>query len=95
MNTVLNKKKKQNGLEISKILTTNTKEVLLVNLDKSKIFPKHTSPTDALLVVLEGEIEFYINDTSTTLKQDHTYSFEKQVEHYVVANKNSKFLIIR
>tara|TARA_R110002073_G_scaffold72537_1_gene177423 strand:+ start:418941 stop:419228 length:288 start_codon:yes stop_codon:yes gene_type:complete len=83
------------GLQVSKIFKTDTTETLLITLEKDKLFPKHTSPKEAMLVVLEGSINFYIEGKTIELNQNNTYSFQKNVEHHVVANENSKFLIIR
>tara|TARA_R110000868_G_scaffold371419_1_gene634983 strand:- start:603 stop:896 length:294 start_codon:yes stop_codon:yes gene_type:complete len=82
-------------LQVMKIAKTDKLELLSISLEKDAIFPTHTSPTDAELVVLEGTIIFHINNTQYKLsKQDH-FSFPKLVEHWVKAEENSKFLIIR
>lgn len=48
-------------LQVQKLIKTNVFEILCISLEKEAIFPKHSSPTDAQLVVLEGDITFYIN----------------------------------
>jgi quercetin dioxygenase-like cupin family protein len=83
------------GLKAGKILDINAKEILCISLEKDAVFPKHTSPTDAHLLVLEGEISFFINDASYTLKPHQVFNFPKEKEHWVEAVENSKFLIIR
>ena len=95
INTNIVKEATVTGLQVSKIFNTETTETLLITLEKGKIFPKHSSPKEALLVVLEGNIDFYIEGKLLTLDQSSTYSFKAHIEHYVVANENSKFLIIR
>ena len=84
-----------NELKASKLLDINAKEILLISLEKGNEFPKHTSPRDAHLIVLEGDITFYINNTSYQLQQHTVFNFPKNEEHKVNANQNSKFLIIR
>lgn len=95
MNTNLIIEKKVSGLQVSKIFESESTETLLITLEKGKIFPTHTSPKDAFLVVIEGFINFHIENKMMELEKHEIYMFKKDVEHYVTANKNSKFLIIR
>jgi len=83
------------GLKASKIFATESTETLLITLEKDKIFPTHTSPKTTFLVVIEGEIDFHIENKTITLAVHQNYKFEKDIEHYVTAHKDSKFLIIR
>lgn len=82
-------------LQVSMLVKTDTFEIISINLEKGSTFPEHTSPTNAQLIVLEGDIEFHINGESYRLRQQQHFNFPKQVAHFVVANANSKFLIIR
>ena len=95
MNTNLIIENKVKGLQVSKIFESETTETLLITLEKGKIFPTHTSPKDAFLVVIEGFINFHIENKMMELERHEIYTFKKDIEHYVTANKNSKFLIIR
>jgi len=95
MNTNLIIENKVKGLQVSKIFESESTETLLITLEKGKLFPTHTSPKDAFLVVIEGFINFHIENKMIELERHEIYSFKKDVEHYVTANKNSKFLIIR
>lgn len=82
-------------LQVLKIIDADAFNVLSISLEKDAIFPDHTSPTNAHLIVLEGEILFYINDTSFQLKKQQHFNFPKNTKHWVKATTNSKFLIIR
>jgi|TARA_R110000868_G_scaffold164560_3_gene397282 quercetin dioxygenase-like cupin family protein len=82
-------------LQVLKIAKTDNLEVLSISLEKEAIFPEHTSPTDAVLVVLEGTIIFHINENSYKLTKEEHFTFPKKVAHWVIAEENSKFLIIR
>ncbi|MCP4975153.1 MAG: cupin domain-containing protein [Maribacter sp.] len=82
-------------VQVEKLVKTSALEILNISLEKGATFPKHTSPTDAQLIVLEGDIVFYINGDSYQLKTRQNFSFPKETTHFVVANENSKFLIIR
>lgn len=82
-------------LKAGKILDIDAKEILQISLEKNAIFPKHTSPTDANLLVLEGAITFFIDDEVYQLTKHQIFSFPKDKAHWVEASENSKFLILR
>ncbi|MDX5584074.1 MAG: cupin domain-containing protein [Aureibaculum sp.] len=83
------------GLQVVNIFKTDSAETLLISLEKGKLFPTHTSPKTTFLVVLEGNIDFFIENKTVTLAKHQSYTFQKSIEHKVAANENSKFLIIR
>lgn len=83
------------GLKASKIFTSDSTETLLITLEKDHLFPTHTSPKTTLLVMLQGKIDFHIEKKIITLVEHQTYTFEKNIEHHVIAYEDSKFLIIR
>ncbi len=83
------------GLKASKIFTSKSTETLLIALEKDTLFPTHTSPRTTLLVVLKGKIDFHIENKTITLAEHQTFTFEKNIEHFVTAHEDSKFLIIR
>lgn len=83
------------GLQVEKLLDLNAAEIIQVHLEANSIFPKHTSPRDTYLLVLEGEINFHINSNEFYLKKHQFFNFPKEVEHWVEANQNAIFLIIR
>ncbi len=82
-------------LQVQKIVKTDVLEILSISLEKNAVFPEHVSPTDAQLIVLEGDIVFHINDRPFRLKAQQHFSFPKEVLHWVKAKENSKFLIVR
>ncbi len=84
-----------NGLQVSQLFKSETTETLLITLEKNKLFPKHTSPRETLLIVIKGSINFNIQHEMITLKQHQIYTFQPAIEHHVTANEDSKFLIIR
>lgn len=82
-------------LQIKKIVKTDALEILSISLEKGTTFPEHSSPRNAQLIVLEGNIIFHINEDSYQLKKQQNFNFPKATPHFVIANENSKFLIIR
>lgn len=95
MNTNIIIENEIKDLQVLKIFKTETTEVLLITLEKGKVFPKHASPKHTFLVVIEGNINFHINNNTIELEAHEVYSFKRELEHFVIANENSKFLIIR
>lgn len=83
------------GLQAGKLLDINAKEILNISLKANTVFPKHTSPTDAHLIMLEGSISFFINNKVHKLLKHQIFNFPKNTDHWVEAIENSKFIIIR
>ena len=94
INDIINKTSFE-GLQAGKLLDCNASEILQISLENNAVFPKHTSPTNATLLMLEGEISFFINDAEHKLLKHQIFKFPKDEEHWVKAISNSKFLIIR
>tara|TARA_R100000935_G_C2769946_1_gene137244 strand:+ start:126 stop:419 length:294 start_codon:yes stop_codon:yes gene_type:complete len=84
-----------NKLKLQKIKTSENLDILSISLEKGAVFPEHTSPRDAYLIMLEGEIQFHIKNEVYTLTQQQHLNFNKEESHWVEASENSKFLIIR
>jgi len=83
------------GLKIEQLVKNAHMEILSVSLAKGAVFPRHSSPRDVHLVVLEGEIDFFIKNQIVNLGTQQHFSFSKETDHWVQALENSKFLIIR
>ena len=89
------KTQEYNQIQIQKLVKTSSLEILSVSLEKNAIFNKHSSPTDVQIVVIEGDIVFHICGKQYNLTTQQNFCFPKDTEHWVSANENSKFLIIR
>ena len=83
------------GLQVRKPIEKQALEILSITLEKGAVFPEHTSPRDAHLVVLEGALDFFIDGRVFSLKALEDFSFPKEVTHRVEAREDSRFLIIR
>ena len=94
MNTNILTEIEINGLQVANVFKSDSTETLLISLEKNKLFPTHTSPKSTFLVVLEGNIDFHIENKKVTLAKHQSFTFQKSIEHKVMANENSKFLII-
>jgi len=82
-------------LNVQKLSTSPDLDILSISLEKNTVFPEHTSPRNAYLIVLEGEIVFHIKSKSYHILAQQHFQFEKEEPHWVDAVQNSKFLIVR
>lgn len=83
------------GIDVKKPLKTKTFEVLSISLEKGAVLPEHTSPKDAFLLVLQGAVDFHIDEKSYSLETLEDFSFPANTPHWVSARENSKILVIR
>jgi len=84
-----------NKLKVEKIKTSEHLDILSISLEKGVVFPKHSSPRDAYLIMLEGKIRFHIMEEVYTLSRYQHFNFKKDQPHWVEAIENAKFLIVR
>ena len=83
------------GLTVTVLSRSETCETLLITLEKGKLFPEHTSPREALLVLLEGSIVFSISAKEFQIEKSQSFVFPAHEKHHVLAKEDAKFLIIR
>jgi len=82
-------------VQSKKLSQSGSIEVLHISLEIDAVLKKHSSPKDALLIVLEGCISFHINNNTYDLNRHQIFNFAKGVEHWVEAHENSNVLVIR
>ncbi|WP_350284858.1 cupin domain-containing protein [uncultured Croceitalea sp.] len=92
-NTILNQP--FNDLQVKQLVKNSKLEILSISLAKGAVFPPHESHEDAHLIVIEGQIAFYIEENPIILSEQQQFSFPKNKSHWVEAHKDSKFLIVR
>ena len=83
------------GINIHKFWNTETVETLVISLQEGHIFPDHKSLKNALLLVLDGQIEFNQSESITSLGTFDHIEIVKNVIHSVKAITDTRFLIIR
>lgn len=85
------------GREMDKkiLLENNESCVKIIALKKGEIIDTHTSTADALVYVIEGEIELHFDAEKFTVDKGEIIMFKKDSQHKVLANKDSKFLLIK
>ena len=83
----------------SRILAKNDNNLaLLIAIKKNQMMAEHTSPVDAFLYVIEGEVEFKVHKEKTEtfeIKKGEIFYFEKEEKHTVFGKKDSKILVVR
>lgn len=84
-----------NGLQVRKPVKSEQMEIVSITLEKGSVLPEHTSPRDAILVVLEGAVNFFIDGKTFSLTQFEDFSFPKETVHSVEAREDCRFLVIR
>lgn len=86
---------KQKGIKVEKVFQNDRFEVRRFILDKGASLPSHTSPKDAYLQMLSGQIHFHIDQEIHKLRHTESFSFPAHVNHAVVSEEGAQFLIVR
>ena len=67
----------------------------IIAIKKDEIIDTHTSTRDAAVYVLDGEIELHFDAEKFKIDKGEILMFKKDTQHKVLANKDSKFLLIK
>lgn len=79
-----------------KVLMAQEESLLcIIALKKGEIIDTHTSARDAAVYVLDGEIELHFDAEKFKIDKGEILMFKKDTQHKVLANKDSKFLLIK
>ncbi len=79
-----------------KVLMAQEESLLcIIALKKGEIIDTHTSTRDAAVYVLDGEIELHFDAEKFKIDKGEILMFKKDTQHKVLANKDSKFLLIK
>lgn len=84
-----------NSLQIQKLGTSGHTELLSISLEAGAVFPTHTSPSGAWLVVLEGSLVFHMDGKSFPLEPLEALQIPARIPHSVTGRSACKFLIAR
>lgn len=88
-------KLEENAVEKEILLQNNTSSLTIIALKKDEIIDTHTAEEDTAVYVLDGEIEIHFDAEKFTLKKGRIILFKKDVQHKVLALKDSKFFVIK
>lgn len=77
------------------LLSNNESSLNIIALKKDEIIDTHTSTCDACVYVIEGEIEIHFDAEKFKIEKGEILMFKKDKQHKVVAQKDSKFFVIK
>lgn len=67
----------------------------VIALKKDEIIDTHTSVNDAAVYIIDGEIEIHFDAEKFKIEKGEILMFKKDTKHKVLAQKDSKFLLIK
>lgn len=67
----------------------------VISIKKDEIIDTHTSKCDAAVIVIDGEIELHFDAEKFKIEKGEILMFKKDEQHKVVAQKDSRFLLIK
>lgn len=83
----------------SKILLENGEsKAVLFAMKKEQFMPEHVSPRNAFVYLIEGEIDFQLNNDASEkykVKKGEIFFFDADEKHIVSAKKDTKLLVVR
>lgn len=81
--------------EFKQVFETTKGGIALVALKSGQKLDTHTTPFEVMVTVCEGEVEFTMLDKSNIIKAGEFILMGANVAHSVVANVDSKILLIK
>ena len=81
--------------EFKTVFETSHGGVSLVALKSGLKLETHTAPFEVMVTVCEGEIEFTMIDQSFRIKAGEFFLMGANVAHSVVANVDSKIMLVK
>jgi quercetin dioxygenase-like cupin family protein len=79
---------------IKMILKKNNGNIVLFAFDKEQGLIEHAASSDALVFIIEGEIEFTISNGKYLLKEGDTLTLPSKIPHSLFAIKQTKMLLV-
>jgi len=81
------------GVVSKQILKSNAGNITLFSFDKDQGLSEHTAPFDAMVQVLDGEVEISIGGKPVLLKQGETIIMPANISHALHAVEKFKMLL--
>jgi len=82
----------EGGIISKQILKNNSGNITLFSFDKEQGLSEHTAPFDAMLQVLDGQVEITLDGVKYLLKQGETIVMPAHVAHALYAKE--KFIML-
>ncbi|PKM84034.1 MAG: cupin domain-containing protein [Firmicutes bacterium HGW-Firmicutes-13] len=83
----------ENSIVSRPLITQKTGTVTLFAFDEGQVLSEHTAPFDALVYVLDGEVEVIISGKSQNLKQGEMIIMPANEPHALKAIKKFKMML--
>ena len=77
------------------LLQNENQKAILFAFSAGQELKTHTTPTPALLIMLEGKCEFLMNGNSQTLATGEVIEIPAQVPHSLKAISNFKMVLVK
>ncbi|NLR59771.1 cupin domain-containing protein [Chitinophaga polysaccharea] len=77
------------------ILKTQRFDATLLIVQQGYQIPPHTSPANAMILILEGKIAFMLNEEVTILETGDVFSFGANELHALQALETTRFILIK
>ncbi|NLR79008.1 MULTISPECIES: cupin domain-containing protein [Chitinophaga] len=77
------------------ILKTKRFDATLLIVQQGYQIPPHTSPANAMILILEGKIAFMLNEEVTILETGDVFSFGANELHALQALETTRFILIK
>lgn len=83
----------EGGVISKQILKSQAGNITLFSFDKEQGLSEHTAPFDAMVQVLDGEVEIKIGDESVLVKQGECIILPATISHALHAVEKFKMLL--
>lgn len=94
LNEVSEKLKTSDRPVLKKIFSANGTNLIAIGLKKGVELKEHTAPSKAKLMVIQGVIDFHINEKTLRFNVQDTFEIPLKVKHAVVGVEDAIFLLI-
>jgi len=86
---------KEKGASVLKIQQSDRTKIIAIALKANEILKKHKANIPSFLVVLKGQIQFELPDSSIHLNEHDTFNIPVSIEHEVIALEDSIFMLVQ
>ena len=69
-------------------------KIIAIGLKKDVVLEKHTAPSKAQILIIQGTVTFRTATFSKSINTYETYEIPLEVEHEVIGDADSIFLLI-
>ena len=84
----------ENGIVSKKLLSGDGGNITLFAFDKGQSLDNHSTPRKAMILILEGQVDFNVGKEKKLLKKDDYILLQENEEHSLTARSPLKMLLI-